>query len=75
MPETTLLIKAALNLRVGAVFDVYVLSIISIIFPFPLPIYKFVFYFVAIDIFQSENRLQRKNKDLMKIIRKAFIYP
>ena len=24
MPETTLLIKAALNLRVGAVFDVYV---------------------------------------------------
>ena len=23
MPETTLLIKAALNLRVGAVFDVY----------------------------------------------------
>ena len=24
MPETTLLIKAALNLRVGAVFDVYI---------------------------------------------------
>ena len=27
MPETTLLIKAALNLRVGAVFDVYVFTV------------------------------------------------
>ena len=27
MPETTLLIKAALNLRVGAVFDVYELCV------------------------------------------------
>ena len=26
MPETTLLIKAALNLRVGAVFDVYLIA-------------------------------------------------
>ena len=30
MPETTLLIKAALNLRVGAVFDVYGFSVLPL---------------------------------------------
>ena len=30
MPETTPLIKAALNLRVGAGFDVYIKSIVSL---------------------------------------------
>ncbi len=42
MPETTPLIKAALNLRVGAGFDVYLaLTVNRVNAPYPVPFLSF----------------------------------
>ena len=69
MPETTPLIKAALNLRVGAGFDVYVTSI--------APLFLFTFFIICTLSGAFQNRSEpekgRKNKkSTAKQILKTF---
>ena len=54
MPETTLLIKAALNLRVGAVFDVYDISEIDNVIEKAAALKHQDLYKIACEIKQSK---------------------
>ena len=58
MPETTPLIKAALNLRVGAGFDVYKIYHNSI------DIFTYAGYILRIDCAKAEEGLKKAPNDL-----------
>ena len=62
MPETTPLIKAALNLRVGAGFDVYLYGGVMVIEPGKYKVFKVLKFYPDPPVDMSQTMKQRPER-------------